>query len=60
VNLTTAQAAAKLGVSQARVRAMIAARRLKATLYGKTWLTTEKDLEAVAIRKAGRPRKAAG
>lgn len=55
--LTTAKAAAELGVTPQRVRALIASGRLKATKEGRDWLIDPPDLEAVRIRKAGRPRK---
>lgn len=53
----TAEAARKLGVTQNRVRALIEAKRLKATKLGNLWLIDPKDLNAVKIRKPGRPRK---
>jgi len=53
----TAEAARKLGVTQNRVRALIDAKRLKATKLGNLWLIDPKDLDAVKIRKPGRPRK---
>lgn len=52
---STATAAAELGVSQARIRALIAAGRLKATLVGSVYLITPEQLEAVRVRKPGRP-----
>jgi len=52
----TAEAARKLGVTQNRVRALIDAKRLKATKLGNLWLIDPKDLDAVKIRKPGRPR----
>jgi excisionase family DNA binding protein len=52
----TAEAARKLGVTQNRVRALIDAKRLKATKLGNLWLIDPKDLNAVKIRKPGRPR----
>jgi excisionase family DNA binding protein len=54
----TAEAARRMGVTQNRVRALIDARRLKATKIGNAWLIDPKDLEAVKKRKPGRPRKA--
>jgi len=53
----TAEAARKLGVTQNRVRALIEAKRLRATKLGNLWLIDPKDLDAVKIRKPGRPRK---
>jgi excisionase family DNA binding protein len=55
---TTGTAAAELGVSAGRVRAMIAAGRLAATLAGRDWLIEPKALEAVRDRKPGRPPRA--
>jgi excisionase family DNA binding protein len=52
----TAEAARKLGVTQNRVRALIEAKRLKATKLGNLWLIDPKDLNAVKVRKPGRPR----
>jgi excisionase family DNA binding protein len=52
---TTATAAAQLGVTPGRVRAMIAAGRLQATLAGRDWLIAPKALEAVRDRRPGRP-----
>ena len=56
--ISTAEAAKRLGVTANRVRAMIEAKRLKATKVGSVWLIDPKDLEAVKNRKVGRPRKA--
>jgi excisionase family DNA binding protein len=56
--ITTAEAARRLGVTQNRVRALIDAKRLKATKVGPVWLIDPKDLDAVRDRKVGRPRKA--
>lgn len=53
--LTTAQAAQALGVSARRIRALIAAGRLRATRAGRDWAITEVDLAAVARRPVGRP-----
>ena len=54
----TGEAARRLGVSDARVRALIESGRLKATKVGGAWLIDPKDLGAVKNRKPGRPRKA--
>jgi excisionase family DNA binding protein len=51
---TTNTAAAELGVTAGRVRAMIAAGRLKATRTGRDWLVTPKALDAVRDRRPGR------
>jgi excisionase family DNA binding protein len=53
--LTTRQVAARLGVSDARVRQLLAEGRLRATKLGRDWLIEERSLEAVAVRKPGRP-----
>jgi excisionase family DNA binding protein len=55
--ISTAEAAKRLGVTANRVRAMIEAKRLKATKMGNVWLIDPKDLDAVKDRKVGRPRK---
>ena len=52
---TTGSAARELGVTPGRVRAMIAAGRLQATLAGRDWLIPPKALEAVRDRRPGRP-----
>ena len=56
--ISTAEAAKRLGVTANRVRALIDAKRLKATKMGNVWLIDPKDLDAVKNRKPGRPRKA--
>jgi len=52
---TTGSAARELGITPGRVRAMIAAGRLQATLAGRDWLIDPKSLDAVRDRKPGRP-----
>jgi excisionase family DNA binding protein len=52
---TTGSAALELGVTPGRVRAMISAGRLKATLAGRDWLIDPQSLDAVRDRKPGRP-----
>jgi excisionase family DNA binding protein len=52
---TTTTAAAELGVTPGRVRAMIAAGRLKANRAGRDWLIEPKALATVRDRKPGRP-----
>src|SRR5258708_833938 len=52
---TTTTAAAELGVTPGRVRAMITAGRLHATLAGRDWLIARQSLDAVRDRKPGRP-----
>jgi excisionase family DNA binding protein len=56
--LTTAEAAAHLGVTRWRVNAMIRDGRLKATRLGQIFVIDEKDLKAVEVRTPGRPPKA--
>ena len=53
--LTTRQAAERLGLCEQRVRALIAAGRVKSEKLGHVHMIQEKDLAAVAIRKPGRP-----
>ena len=55
--LNTEQAATRLGVTPARVRAMIEAKQLPAQKVGRDWIIEEADLELVAERKVGRPRQ---
>ena len=52
---TCSAAAAELGVTPTRVRALIAAKRLRATLVGHVWLIEPAALDAVRSRKSGRP-----
>jgi len=56
--LTTDEAAARLGVTPVRVRAMIGAGRLPAEKFGHVHMIKAEDLKLVAGRKAGRPPKA--
>jgi excisionase family DNA binding protein len=55
--LTTEEAAERLGVTPARVRAMIIAGRLSATRFGRAHVIREADLRQVEDRKPGRPPK---
>jgi excisionase family DNA binding protein len=55
--LTTAQVAARLGISRRRVLALIQSGRLPAQKVGRDWLIDPKDLSKVKIRKPGRPKK---
>ena len=55
--ISAAEAARRLNVTPARVRAMISSGRLKATKVGNMWVIDPKDLDAVKDRKVGRPRK---
>jgi excisionase family DNA binding protein len=57
--LTTAEAAAILGVSRSRILKLIAAGRLQAWHHGRDWFITPAALEAVKVRTPGRPRKIA-
>lgn len=56
--LTVAESAAILGVSPARVRALIAAGLLPARKVGRAWILQERDVESRldARPRAGRPR----
>ncbi|MBD0370314.1 MAG: helix-turn-helix domain-containing protein [Pyrinomonadaceae bacterium] len=53
--LTTREVAEELKVSQARVRALIAAGRLPSQQFGRDHLIKESDLKLVENRKVGRP-----
>ncbi len=55
--LTTADAAARLGVHQTRVQVLIREGRLPAQMLAGTYLINEDDLKLVAVRKPGRPPK---
>lgn len=55
--MTTSEAAARLGVTQARIRQMILAGQLRAKKVGRDWAIEERNLGRVAVRKVGRPRK---
>ncbi len=55
--MTTREAAELLGVSTQRIRAMIAAGRLKAKRVGRDWLITRAELSKIGERKPGRPPK---
>ena len=55
-NLTTAQAAARLGVTPWRVYALIRSGRLPAVKWGRDWMIDEKALDLVKVRKPGRPK----
>ena len=57
MNLTTSQAAAKLGVSISRVQQFIKSGRLPAEKVGRDFIIQPKDLAKVRNRKPGRPRK---
>ena len=53
--LTTAEVADRLGVTRARVLALIRAGRLPTVRAGPLHLIDPEDLEKVAVRKPGRP-----
>lgn len=56
--LTTKQAAEKLGVTESRIRQLIAEGRLKSEKLGHINVILEKDLGKIAPRPIGRPKKA--
>jgi excisionase family DNA binding protein len=58
--LTCREAGSELGVSAGRVHQLIDAGRLKATKKGPILLIRRRDLDAVRVRKNGRPRKEQG
>jgi excisionase family DNA binding protein len=55
--LTTSEAGKRLGISAVRVRQLIAASRLPATMIGRDYIIDASDLAKVRNRKPGRPRK---
>jgi excisionase family DNA binding protein len=56
--LTTAQAAARLGITDSHVRRLIIAKRLKATRHGeRAWLIEARALGQVKLRPAGRQKQ---
>ncbi len=55
--LTTKEVAERLGVTVPRVHALIRAGRLPAEKRGRDVFVKESDLQLVANRKTGRPRK---
>lgn len=56
--LTTKEAAARLGVSAARVRQLVLAGNLPAEKFGRDLMIKETDLKLVEERPMGRPPKA--
>ena len=58
--INTKTASKLLGVNVQRVRQLISAGRLPALKVGRDWVINEKDLEKVADRKPGRPKKEKG
>lgn len=57
--LTTQQAAAKLGVTESRVRQLVLNGKLPAEKFGRDLAIKESDLKLVEDRKLGRPPKQA-
>ncbi len=58
MDLTTKEAAAKLGVSVRQIQTLIGQKRLPAVKRGRDLFIKEKDLELVKYRpKTGRPKK---
>lgn len=55
--LTTAEAAAQLGVHRTRVHVLIHEGRLPAERFGRAYMIKESDLKLVEDRKPGRPPK---
>ena len=56
--LTLAEAAERLGISHSTLRNQVRSGRLNATLIGKTWTVTEREVEryrAESLGRAGRP-----
>jgi excisionase family DNA binding protein len=56
--LTLAEAAAELGISSATLRHQVQLGRMKARLFGKTYVITAQELEryrATSLGKPGRP-----
>ncbi len=56
--LSTAEAAARLGVSVRRIQQLVQAGRLPAKEFGGSLMIEEKDLALVQERPVGRPAKA--
>lgn len=54
--ITTAQAAARLGITKRRVTALIKAGRLPAQKFGRDWMIQPKDLDKVKDRPQGYPK----
>lgn len=55
--LTTAEAARALKIGKRRLRELIQAGRLRARKHGRDWMIDPKDLEAVRVRRPGRPKQ---
>jgi excisionase family DNA binding protein len=58
-NLTTNEAAERLGVTVRRVNDLITSGRLPAARFGRAYMIKESDLRLVEDRRPGRPPKAA-
>ena len=56
--ITTKEAAERLGITVTRVQQLILAGRLPAEKKGRDYFIKDEDLKLVADRKPGRPRKA--
>lgn len=54
--LSTAEAAAELGIKQPRLNVLLNAGRLPARRIGKVWIIRRADLDLVRDRPPGRPR----
>jgi excisionase family DNA binding protein len=55
--MTVADVAAELKITPARVGVLIKQGRLKAVHFGNQWMIDPADLDAVRIRKWGKPAK---
>lgn len=53
--LTLAEAGDRLGLSPSTLRNQVHAGKLRATLVGKTWTVTERELERYRTESLGRP-----
>jgi excisionase family DNA binding protein len=53
--MTTAEVATELGVSRRQVQYLVRTGRLKATPHGRAFIVYRGDLDAVRVRKRGRP-----
>jgi excisionase family DNA binding protein len=53
--LTLAEAGDRLGLSASTLRHQVKAGRLKATLVGKTWTVTEREVERYRAESLGKP-----
>lgn len=55
--ISVAEAAAELGLMPRRVRALIQAGRLAAKMIGGTYIIDSRALDAVRVRRPGKPKK---